>query len=748
MAHAEVNLLAVSVLSTSKLLGLIDSWISTTSSGPELADLTFYNHISKCLWLVMRLLRIVPNEFNASLKYTIASIAKLFGFAASKAFNVGPINNTCPRVWTLSFNDIRRERQMLTAGWCRTEIKLCLHLFKSLQTFHFLSRMGRPEQGERHLSCSDDRCEACQISKNQYRTLHLTDSCSCDDYVTDSLALDRILARGSLPLLQVKTMISLNEISVEVVEAKPESRYVALSHVWADGLGNPYANTLPRCQLGHISNLAAAVDRESGSAEVDGKSLIWLDTLCCPLQPDEAHKRALAQMRRTYEQATHVLVLDASLQPYDTRSLSQVEICTRILTSRWMRRLWTLQEGSCAKQLWFQFQDRAIELRVIKSALYKISATEIGWKGPVLDLLINIHGLTVFSPYRKSSDRDPSPGVGNLLQALEHRSVSVPSDEPLLIGSLMHLDIEKILQSPADLRMRTMWSLLWSVPRGIPQNILFRTGPKLSAIKGYRWAPATMLIPGDPSNAAINTLSGDRYPAMPSADGLWIRLPGYILSIPKPQVGLPVNNGSFGDKSGDAEMYMRDPNGLWYTALPISHPSPSVEDNNRERSPFNEIIQGRPRSHAILLASQFPPHIQGTSQRRNALLAQTRQCHDDGVLYVQSRIQLRFVMVGSQSKLFESSYQCAQELLHNNMMLTDADATDTKAEKINGNHQPNPYQQLKRRILIASAEYMNPESIDMGCGNGLFELMVERMYLGRYCLIDSVLPADQKWCVD
>lgn len=253
MAHAEVNLLAVSVLSTSKLLGLIDSWISTTSSGPELADLTFYNHISKCLWLVMRLLRIVPNEFNASLKYTIASIAELIGFAASKAFNVGPINNTCPRVWTLSFNDIRRERQMLTAGWYRTEIKLCLHLFKSLQTFHFLSRMGRPEQGERHLSCSDDRCEACQISKNQYRTLHLTDSCSCDDYVTDSLALDRLLARGSLPLLQVKTMISLNEISVEVVEAQPESRYVALYHVWADGLGNPTQTRYHDVSLGTLA---------------------------------------------------------------------------------------------------------------------------------------------------------------------------------------------------------------------------------------------------------------------------------------------------------------------------------------------------------------------------------------------------------------------------------------------------------------------------------------------------------------
>lgn len=160
------------------------------------------------------------------------------------------------------------------------------------------------------------------MSKSQYRTLHLTDGCSCDDYVTDSLVLDRILARGSLPLLQVKTASPLDEISVDAGEVQPESKYVALSHFWADGLGNPFANSLPRCQLRHISNLVAAVDRESGSAGVEGKSLSWLDSLGCPVQP-EAHKRALAQMRRTYEQATHVLVSDASLKPYDSRSLGE-----------------------------------------------------------------------------------------------------------------------------------------------------------------------------------------------------------------------------------------------------------------------------------------------------------------------------------------------------------------------------------------------------------------------------------------
>lgn len=115
VADAKVNLLLVRVLSASKQSGLTDSWISTASSGPELADLAFYNHISKCLW---RLLRAVPNEFKARLKYAITSIAELVGFAASRAFMYCTAHIMIPeesaRCW------------LLAAGWYRAEVKLFL----------------------------------------------------------------------------------------------------------------------------------------------------------------------------------------------------------------------------------------------------------------------------------------------------------------------------------------------------------------------------------------------------------------------------------------------------------------------------------------------------------------------------------------------------------------------------------------------------------------------------------------------
>lgn len=73
-------------------------------------------------------------------------------------------------------------------------------------------------------------------------------------------------------------------------------------------------------------------------------------------------------------------------------------------------------------------------------------------------------------------------------------------------------------------------------------------------------------------------------------------------------------------------------------------------------------------------------------------------------------MQLLFMMLGSQSELLESSYDFAQKLLHDNITLIDDDASRAKAELNTDNHQ------LKRCILVASAEYLSAESTDEGFG--------------------------------
>jgi hypothetical protein len=72
------------------------------------------------------------------------------------------------------------------------------------------------------------------------------------------------------------------------------------------------------------------------------------------------HLKAMNHLRKPYIEANHVLVLDSYLYTQDSTKLSPLEIWTRILCCSWSRRLWTFQEGRLARNLWYQFADKAI----------------------------------------------------------------------------------------------------------------------------------------------------------------------------------------------------------------------------------------------------------------------------------------------------------------------------------------------------------------------------------------------------
>ena len=196
-----------------------------------------------------------------------------------------------------------------------------------------------------HANCTKYTCVAYQINLAWYKTQHV-DDCHCNDLTLSASDLDDILRLGSIPLLRIFKDERLEDIKVEIVKSQPESRYVAISHVWADGLGNPQTNALPRCQLRRLRKLLWNMRHLAGSNQTQGGLLLWCDTLCCPVGPPDAKNRALAQMRRVYEEASQVLVLDISLSLYESQNMSPEEACARIMLSGWMRRLWTLQEGA------------------------------------------------------------------------------------------------------------------------------------------------------------------------------------------------------------------------------------------------------------------------------------------------------------------------------------------------------------------------------------------------------------------
>lgn len=121
-------------------------------------------------------------------------------------------------------------------------------------------------------------------------------------------------------------------------------------------MGNPTANSLPACQINKVASLvsqlqttaSAGKDSSPSTDKFDINYRVWIDPLLCPIEA-EGKKLSLQRIPDVYRNATHVLVLDASLMEYSAEDLPPEEILLRIFSSSaWMRRLWTLQGTLCS----------------------------------------------------------------------------------------------------------------------------------------------------------------------------------------------------------------------------------------------------------------------------------------------------------------------------------------------------------------------------------------------------------------
>ena len=239
-------------------------------------------------------------------------------------------------------------------GWCDNEV---LHLNRQDNTGLFLASMlKRPlSDSLSHEQCSHERCVAHDINDDDYKTRH-TDDCPgswpCHAISIDQQKLCSVLRDGGIPIVIISACTGPAGLpNVRVVDYYScNIEYVAISHVWAHGLGNPKENALPLCQISRMARLCSELSsRHNG---VMGKVGFWIDTLCIPVHPDmkDFRKLAIKKLASTYSQASQVLVLDVDLQRC-SKFCSKTELATRILCSGWMKRLWTLQEAVMSKRL-------------------------------------------------------------------------------------------------------------------------------------------------------------------------------------------------------------------------------------------------------------------------------------------------------------------------------------------------------------------------------------------------------------
>lgn len=293
------------VLTTSQLVPMVKAWMKQVKLSTEAAEnqRAQYEHIAECLRLTSVILKAVRSsmrpDFNPVIRSCIASVGELLGQAANKAYDIENVmeDNLCLGTWR-SFYDIHQGlAQMKDNGVCPCEIHRVRYQAITLQTFHYWTWMRKGIPSTRHQDCNERSCWTNYNDLGGYVAKHRHDDCQCTNFSIDVDEVIRILSRGSLPILRIVPGSSLDELYVNVEEATDGLSYVALSHVWADGLGNPYANSLPRCQLQLLDELLHGfLKLEPGESHGQGM-YIWVDTLCCPVEPPEAKKLALNHIK-------------------------------------------------------------------------------------------------------------------------------------------------------------------------------------------------------------------------------------------------------------------------------------------------------------------------------------------------------------------------------------------------------------------------------------------------------------------
>ncbi|KAL7914497.1 hypothetical protein GGI35DRAFT_434509 [Trichoderma velutinum] len=348
-----------------------------------------------CIWKVLdaaatelRSLRLLSHRIDGAVWDSVLVLCTTLQTAAFFMYSSIPLE----KPFTVPFNTIpaRLTPQLFAEnGWCPREKKIVSDLVDSDHCALLLCAQLDRHHGYDHSRCNAGSCEAYQVNPDTYQTRHYQVDCDCDfvgfdgfeseDPARNKLLKTIIRDQSWLSLSQPTPMATYHDRQLRLVPVSARQllggQFVAISHVWADGLGNSEANALPRCQLERIQHL---VDKQF--PDVKGPVPFWMDTLCIPVtknKPEEyreAKKMAIKNMESVYKSSTKVLVLDRTLASLPSVGMSAEVIGLRIMCSGWARRLWTLQEGLYQARVYYQFADMTFTFEQLDEAVRKANA--------------------------------------------------------------------------------------------------------------------------------------------------------------------------------------------------------------------------------------------------------------------------------------------------------------------------------------------------------------------------------------
>ncbi|GAB1725767.1 hypothetical protein NU195Hw_g4923t1 [Hortaea werneckii] len=528
-------------LSTSQLPRLGDRWVRVHSALHGTEDgRVLLEHLITCLlashsFLIASLKR---TGIQNAVFWSAACLGETLESVVLETLERG--TRSLPTFWGECYQRPGLAELMVRNGWCPADVATWLHAAEGVQTLFYLRKLRQPLRKDHGKCQGSDVCQAIQYDMSKGGgMIHRCSNGSCGVLEVDVEAIKTTFDNGTYGLLEFSTT-DANGLHIEVVpcrstdaDTETDTPYVALSHVWAEGLGNPIANALPLCQLHYVYNCIEQLRQELGLQQ--RKLLVWLDTLCCTVSSPKHRNMCLQQMQQIYRNATGVLVLDAQLARFFAIELDSVEICARLLFSTWMRRLWTLQEGALARRLWVQLADRPVSMGKVQEGVEGIYRNRFVHNQLALMLvsglkrLRNFGGISDASSDDDKNDRQREPSLVDVHMAFRNRSVSVPSDEALCLCTCLAIDQTLVVQGPNDQRLAAFWSAMRLAGRAVPNSLLFFNGPRHYQ-EGLRWAPISFL--GSTSSwSGLRKAKFTDEVAHISSKGLLVYLPAIEISV-------------------------------------------------------------------------------------------------------------------------------------------------------------------------------------------------------------------------
>lgn len=495
---------------------------------------------------------------------------------------------------------------MIKNGWCPSLTSLLRQRF-GISALVFISNLEPPDSFM-HGACSEVSCAFDKVDEKNYIRAHAygcVGAASCFDVCVDKAEMHEILKNGGFLIINAINQNN-NMLSMNISDSESTKEYVAISHVWSDGLGNPKANAIPHCQLQALCSMVTNLPIPTSAGYL---APFWLDTICFPIEEGREQEAAMRLMKDTYEKASAVLVLDSSTLALSTTDMNgDVEILMRIWRSRWTTRLWTLQEGALAQRLFVQFANGPYDVqegikRIQKNANMSIEYTVMS------TILVAFLELRVFHIPTMSTEQK----LTAISRALQFRATSVETDEPLCLSTLLGFDTQEIMATPPKERMQRFWNSM----SGIPPDILFLNRSKLSEGR-YKWAPRSFLRVEADIPSQIGSLTyHDHTESVARLTNNGLQLTAPVITTAFTWSG-PIGDAFYIFALKDYEM-----NGVWYwiqtdmsrekAAEKYSQPADRCDHVQERLRILPSVLQPKERMF-IMLKSQALIHVRGESE--------------------------------------------------------------------------------------------------------------------------------------